>query len=411
MTEARNSVELKFYREIAESTEVEAFLTENAGEEESRLLLRHKEVAGVPVSLVVNQISGRRKAKSKIPTYAEAPGIVYPPGLNLEQSSSEKTADFKAKILAEASGATRRMADLTGGFGIDSFSFAKTFDSVEYIEPNKVLSWIAQHNHKILDTPNITYHGQTAEQFLDQDIGVFDAVYVDPSRRRDSGKVIRLRDCDPDIVNLQPRIFEIAPLLLIKASPLLDITAGLRELSCVCRIYVVSVDQECRELLFLCQQGFAGEPLISTIHLNKDLRETFDFTTPDEKSAGLSYGPVLKYLYEPNPSIMKAGAFRSVAQAFGIAKIHANSHFFTSDVLLTEFPGRIFEVISRIPGNGRDLERFLPGRKANVVVRNYPLSSDQLRKKLRLTDGGSDYVIGTTSLADGKLVLLAHRHK
>lgn len=411
MNQTTNNVQVEDYKRLAESGEIENFLTLNQLEDESRLLLRHKEVSGIPMSIVVNQLSGHRKAKAKLPSYYHRSGIVYPPNVNLEQSSSEKTAELKARILTEVTPSAYRIIDLTGGFGIDSYFFARVFSVVEYVEPDVVLAWIASHNHRILGAGNVTYHTNFAEQFLNRDLDPVEAVFIDPSRRKNATKGVLLRDCEPDVVKLQSRIFEISKFLLIKTSPLLDITAALRELSYVWRVYVVSVDHECRELLFLCQQGYTGEPRIHTIHLHKDFTETFDFSLAEEKATDVSYGAVLNYLYEPNPSLMKAGAFRSIARAFNISKLHVNSHLYTSETYLAGFPGRIFEVLSRIPGNGRGLERFLPERKANVVVRNYPLSAEQLKKKFGLSDGGSDYVIGTTSQTEGKLVLFARRHR
>lgn len=411
MDKTTNSVQIEAYKRLVESGEIADFIVRNQREDESKLLLRHKEVSGVPMPLVVYQLSGRRKAKTKLPTYYDRSGIVYPPGLNLEQSSSEKTAELKARILAEVSRPAARIIDLTGGFGIDSYFFASVFSQVEYVEPDVVLAWIASHNHSILGAGNLTYHTTFAEQFLSRDLDPVDAVYIDPSRRKNAGKVVLLRDCEPDVVKLQSRIFEISQFLLIKTSPLLDISAAVRELSHVTRVYIVSVDFECRELLFLCQVGFTGEPHICTVHINRDVTETFDFRLSEEKVTDAPYGPVLRFLYEPNPSLMKAGAFRSIARAFNISKIHPNSHLYSSDTLLKNFPGRVFEVLSRVPRNGRGLEGFLPEMKANVVVRNYPLSAEQLKKKLRLSDGGSDYVIGTTSQTEGKLVLRARRQQ
>lgn len=411
MIESINDVQLQFYQRMIETPELDSFLRANAGADGSDLLLRQKEFKDIPMPLIVNQIVGRRKARMKLPTFAAHQGIIYPPGINLEQSSSEKTARLKAQIIAEASsGRVGRLADLTGGFGIDSYFFSLKFDGIDYVERDPVLSWIARHNHTSLGATNLQYHNETAEQFLDRS-SALDAIYIDPSRRVASGKVIQLADCEPDIVKLQQRILTVAPVLLVKTSPLLDITEALRQLSFVSSVYVVSVAHECRELLFLSRKGFSGEPCIHTIHLNSDSVEAFDFRLSEEKAKALPIGPVRKFLYEPNPSIMKAGAFKSVALSFSVEKIHPNSHFFSSDELLTGFPGRVFEVIARIRGNGRDLHRYLPDSKANVVVRNYPLSADQLKSRLGLSDGGSDYVIGTTSTAEGKIVLLARRHR
>ena len=408
MNEPRFDVHVDWYRKLIGTPEITAFITENALDDGAQLMLTKSEFRGVPMSMLVHQIIGRRKARVKVPTYADSETIIYPAGLNLEQSSSEHTARFKAQILAGSMAKEARLIDLTGGFGIDSFFFARKFAAVDYVEPDALLAWVARHNHTSLSTDNILHHTETAEQFLER-AHACDAVYIDPSRRAKSGRVVQLEHCEPNILKLQDRVFELSPILLVKASPLIDIVGAISKLKFVSAIYIVSVDHECREVLFLSKRGFDSEPRISTVHLNREIVETFDFQLSSEKSLDSSTGPVRRYLYEPNPSIMKAGAFRSVAQAFPVQKIHPNSHFFSSDDLLSDFPGRIFEVISRVRARGGELRELVPDGKANVVVRNYPLSAEQLKKRLKLSDGGTNYIIGTTSLAEGKLILFSHR--
>lgn len=410
MIEPAIDVHLKAYQRLAESSELRKFIAENSSADETGLLLRHREILGVPTGILAHQITGRRKSRTKIPTYANQPEILYPPGINLEQSSSEKTAAFKAKILAEVVMDADRVVDLTGGFGIDTYFFSRVFRHVGHVEPNPLLSWLAKHNHRSLGADNISYHGEKAEQFLKNN-STFSACFIDPSRRVNSGKVVQLKDCEPDILELQSAIFQLTPVLMIKTSPLLDITQALRELNFVLAVYVVSVDQECKELLFLATREFLGETKIHTVHLKGDIPETFEFRISEEKALGLSLGPVRRFLYEPNPSIMKAGAYKSLAKSFSLDKIHPNSHFYSSEQFIGDFPGRIFEIQSRIRVRSEELRSLLPDRKANVVVRNYPLTADQLRKRLKLSDGGDDYVIGTTSSDEGKLLLLASRLK
>jgi SAM-dependent methyltransferases related to tRNA (uracil-5-)-methyltransferase len=410
MIESAIDVYVKAYQRLSESSELWKFIADNSSGDETELLLRHREILGVPIAIIAHQITGRRKSRTKIPTYANRPEVLYPPGLNLEQSSSEKTASFKAKILAEVVTDADQVVDLTGGFGIDTYFFSRVFQHVEHVEPNPLLSWLAKHNHRSLGADNISYHGERAEQFL-KSTSTFSACFIDPSRRVNSGKVVQLKDCEPDILELQSAIFKLSPVLLIKTSPLLDITQALRELNFVQAVYVVSVDQECKELLFFATREFVGEPKIHTVHLKGDTPETFEFRLSEEKALGLSLGTVRRFLYEPNPSIMKAGAYKSLAKSFSLDKIHPNSHFYSSEQFIGDFPGRIFEIRSRIRVRSEELRSLLPDRKANVVVRNYPLTADQLKKRLKLSDGGDDYVIGTTSTDEGKLLLLASRLK
>lgn len=381
--------------ELLLQPEVRNFIREHENEDERALLLKHKTLFNLPASLVANQIAGRRKAKAKLPLYYTTPGIVFPPGLNLEQSSSEETALFKTSLLGEILSEKKSVVDLTGGFGIDSFFLSKIFDQVDYIEPNAELLEYARHNHKTLGVHHINHHHTTAEHFLNS-TSQHDCVFIDPSRRTAANKkVFRLADCEPDIVNLLPKIFEHTDRLLIKTSPLLDIQHGIKELSSVKNVWVVSVDNDCKELLFLCEKGFAGEPAITAINLGT-AHERFVFNFSDEKNAVTEFSEPLTYLYEPNASILKAGAFKRVAEIFALAKIHPNTHLYTSVNFIDGFPGRIFKINHTVKPEAKILADLLPEGKANVLTRNYPLSPDELKKKLKVNDGGKYYVIGFT---------------
>lgn len=401
------------------SSEVQSFIRDHEQDDERQVVLRHKEVAGVPSSVIADQISGRRKAKDKIPTYYNASNIIYPPGINLEQTSSEKTAIFKSALLSDhcsspsretvGKQSLRQGVDLTGGFGIDTYFLSKLFSLFHYIEPNTRLLEIAKHNHQQLDTTNIQYHNNTAENFLSQLNHAVDFIFIDPSRRSENKKVFTFSDSEPNVVSLQEKIFEKSGLLMIKASPLLDIKLALKELSSVKKVFVLSVENEVRELLFLCMRGFVNGAYIEAVNLSKQgTPRAFGFQFSEEENTDVSYSDPLLYLYEPGASILKAGAFKTISKRFALSKIHPSTHFYTSDLLVENFPGRIFKVEARVKPHPRALMEFFPEGKANVVARNYPLSVADLKRKTGISDGGSKFLIAFSGVKE-KFVCVATR--
>ncbi|NBP70377.1 MAG: SAM-dependent methyltransferase, partial [Cytophagia bacterium] len=232
----------------------------------------------------------------------------------------------------------------------------------------------------------------------------------DPSRRVENKKVFALADCQPDIPKLQDKIFEHTRLLLLKAAPLLDISAGIKSLKGVKKVVVLSVDNECKELLFLCEFGFTDEPLIHAVNLmtKTQVSSEFSFKQSEEQSITLAYQEPATYLYEPNASILKSGAFKSIVQQFKVTKLAVSTHLYTADELLTDFPGRVFKIDQIVKADAKAIHRLIPEKKANVVTRNYPLSAEALKKKLHLADGGESYVLAFTS-AKQKYVTLCSR--
>jgi hypothetical protein len=373
------------------------FIRDHAFADEKTLILANKEIESLPAALVAAQIAGRRKAKDKLPLLYSTSGIVYPPASNLEQSSSEATARFKSDILNDLlTPAAATGADITGGLGVDTFFFSQVLKEVVYVERDEVLLQIATHNHRILGSINITYYAETAEDFIAESNRSFNFIYIDPSRKTTSGKkIVTLENSEPDIVKLQVQLFEKAPLLLVKASPLLDIQAGIQQLTHVKKVYVVSVNNECKEVLFLCERKFSGVPQIEAVNLSEGRpAETFMFSLDEERSLQSEFSDPLRYLYEPNASILKAGAFKTVGNRFGISKIQVNTHLYTADKLIEEFPGRRFIIEELVKPELSVLKKFFPQGKANVTTRNYPLTAEALKKKSGLKDGGEAFLIG-----------------
>ncbi|HEX5170255.1 MAG TPA: SAM-dependent methyltransferase, partial [Cyclobacteriaceae bacterium] len=315
---------------------------------------------------------------------------------NLEQASSEKAAEFKTAIIKSLNLNDYRLAvDLTGGFGIDTFLFGKSFDHVFHVEPDVALSQIVRHNHAQLGQTNISYYETNAEEFLRKEEGLhFDLVYIDPSRRKsDARKVFRFSDCEPDVTKLTNIIFDRSDNLVIKASPLLDIQQGIKELKFVKYVYVVSLDNECKELLFVCQKNFNDEAVIEAINIEKEQVESFRFHISNEKLLTSVFSEPLTYLYEPNTSILKAGAFKSIAARFGLMKLHPNTHFYTSKDMISSFPGKIFKIKTYTKADQKILKKHLPEMKANISLRNYPMTVAELKKKANLIEGGEKYLV------------------
>jgi predicted O-methyltransferase YrrM len=390
------------------SPDVQRFIHEHDRDDVRALVLKHAAVNGVPMSIIAEQISGRKKAKEKIPLLAETAGIVYPPNLNLEQSSSQKTALYKNTLLKDVQ-PKDRCVDLTGGFGIDAFFFSKAFREVLYVEPNENLLRLVQHNHKQLGADNIVHQVNTAEQFLTDALSKqtkLDLAYIDPSRRNKiNKKVFSLTECEPDVTTLLDTIFQITDVLLIKASPLLDLHQGLLELKFIQKIIVVAVENEVREVLFLCVKNFEGEPLIQPINLLKNEKEeSLSFSFSEERAATSTFSAPQKFLYEPNAAILKAGAFKMISQKFQLAKLHPSTHLYTSSTYLENFPGRVFEILETLKASPKSVAIQFPEGKANITTRNYPLSVEELKKKTRLKDGGSNYLIGFSGQQEKFLV-------
>jgi 16S rRNA G966 N2-methylase RsmD len=386
--------------------EARQFILDHENSDINQLILKHKAVFGIPIRTIADQINGRRKSKDKIPSFYSNPGILYPPAINLEQSSSEMTASYKAAVASQVVSSGGTAADLTGGFGVDSFFLSKKFRSLAYVEPDVDLLEIVRRNHRVLGVSNVDYHNLTSEQFLTQSKENFDLLYIDPSRRVNANKkVFSFEDCQPNVVNLQEQLLSNAEHVMIKASPLIDLQHGINELKSVNRIIVLSVDNECKEVLFFLKSKADPEPLIEAVNIHHHQTDTFSFFISRERNESVTFGEPRQYLFEPNASILKAGAFKSVASRFNLSKLHASTHLYTADHLVENFPGRVFRVLGLTKPDPKAIKEFIPEGKANVTTRNYPLSVEELKKKTRLKDGGDKFLIGFSSVAKKHLAV------
>lgn len=388
-----------------EAPPIQAFLREHEDADERALVLKQREILGVPTKLIAQQLAGRRKAREKLPSWYKADGIIYPPTISLEQCSSEATAKLKQHLFTEFVTAPQRCADLTGGLGVDSYYLSHYFPMTEYVEPNEELFTIACHNHKILGV-SINHYLSTAEDFLKSNTDAFDLIFLDPSRRdTNSRKVVKLTDCVPNVVGMQTALLKISQYFAVKTSPLLDIQQGLRELIHVKRVVVVAVQNECKEILFLLEREYGGNPVLEAIDLSSSgsILFRFTFALAEEKDAGVHFSEPLRYLYEPSAALMKSGAYKLIGQRWNLLKLAPNTHLYTSNHLVERFQGRVFEILKRNPSV--DAIHELTGGYANITTRNYPVHSEDLRKQLRLKDGGSHYIIGFSSQETKHLVL------
>ncbi|HEX6227567.1 MAG TPA: RsmD family RNA methyltransferase [Chryseolinea sp.] len=395
------------------SPHIQLFIEQHQRDDPNDLRLKYKTIFDIPANIVIDQITGRKKAKEKLPTWSANKRIIYPPSLNLEQSSSERTALMKKSIVEsvpDISSHTAKLLDLTGGFGVDSLFLSKVGKELHFVEPDENLLAIAKHNHRQLGAANIHYHNTTAETFFDSiphSID-FDLVYIDPSRRSESGrKVLSLYECEPDVLKLLPKIFTLTNRIMLKTSPLLDIKLALSELRYVQKVYVIAVFNECKELLFLCGNENNAGPAIEALNL-ADRDHSFSFTFSEEEDAVVTYSDPKKYLFEPNASILKSGAFKTIAARFEISKLHPNTHLYTADRVIADFPGRTFKIESSVKSNPKELENLFVDSKANILTRNYPLSVAELRQKTRLKEGGDKFLIGCSGLKN-KFLLVASR--
>lgn len=378
---------------------VQEFIRDRSHTDPMSILLKPAFFKEVSNKELVQQIEARNKCKDKLPIWHSTPNIYYPGKLNIEQTSSEATALYKAGLVAGAS-----LFDITGGLGVDSYFFSDTIDQVHHCEMNGELSKIAQHNFTVLGKTNIKTHIGDGIAFLKNSPLQFDWIYVDPSRRHDAkGKVFLLSDCIPNIPKDLDAIFESTPNIMIKTAPLLDISAGLKELQFVKEIHVIAVKNEVKELLWILKKGYSDAVSIQTINLHPKHTEAFRFSPTEEKLAISSYSAPLQFLYEPNASILKSGAFKTVGNQFQLYKLHEHTHLYTHQDQIT-FPGRVFKIERVLTFNKKEIQQ-LKLKKANITTRNFPTSVAEIRKKFKIKDGGEDYLFFTTDMNGEKIVI------
>lgn len=388
------------------SPETQEFIDLHRTENIRMLALRSNKHKEIDLPIALQQIEGWQIARHKLPLWSKTKGIIYPPHISMEQCSSEQTAEYKADIMGKG----ETFADLTGGFGVDTSYLARGFKKAWYVERNEDLCQTARHNFQILELPQIEVCNKEAELFLKEMLPV-DCLFIDPARRNEhGGKTVAISDCTPDVKTLLPLLLQKGRKIMIKLSPMLDISLALHDLPDVSNVHIIAVNNECKELLLIIQHNNDKESPVQYHSINllsENKNQQFTFTQEEESMSICTYATTIgNYLYEPNTAILKAGAFRSIAQRFHLEKLHPNSHLYTSETLERDFPGRSFIIEQAIGFTKKDLKALQSSvKKANLAIRNFPSSVGELRKRLKLQDGGETYLFATT-LANEKKILL-----
>lgn len=394
------------------------FIIEHDGEDVTKFLLSSGKFPGVDIPLAARCIEARRKIKTKIPVFWDEPSLLYPDTLALEQCSSQTSAEYKAALIPEGS----TVADLTGGLGVDSFFLSRRASELHYFERKPHLAEAAAANFATLGALNIRCH--TAELTLSDiaspDFPKADVIFIDPARRdKSGGRVYSVADCEPNLVEWREPLLAKAGEIMAKISPMADISQVLRELPGIREIHIISVDHECKELLLRITGQNVVEPRIITANLTKDGAQHFEFTGAEESGAEADYiepASIVNYcqgecyLYEPNKSITKGGAFKLVSQKFGVGKVSPATHLYFSESHKSDFPGKCFRVIEGAPFNKRTLGEWKKKYpRASVTAKNFPISSEDLAKRLGTKEDDRLHIFGFTSINGDKYLFCTER--
>ncbi len=386
------------------SDEVLAYIESHANDDIYHLLLSKSPFPEIDMDTIVKQIIGRKIAAKKFPFSLKYPEYRYPAKLSLEQASSQITAEYKSYLIE---GST--FADLTGGMGIDSYLIGKKFDSCTYVEPYKETFETSIHNFKLLDF-KVQSLNTTCEEYLNSYPTKVDWIYLDPSRRENGNRRISIHNYKPNIVTLRDQLLEAGNNIMIKLSPMQDITECISVLGNIHNIWIISLNNEVKELLLHLKPSDCNDPIIHAIHLHKN------HTTPLEVKNNYSkintenkIGEISEYLYQPSAALIKSGLHGINANNFQLTKLHQFTHLYTSDKYIENYVGRIFKVKANISANKKEIKNHLPENKANILTKNFPLSPAQLMDKLKIKDGGDQYVIAYTSHDEKKKVCVCER--
>ena len=384
------------------------FVRKHADSDVRKLALQGTKDEDVDLPMALQQIVGRQTARHKLPSWAAVEGVVYPPHLNMEHCSSEQTARYKAQIVNSKSSNSQSFVDLTGGLGVDFYWMSQGFDHRTYVEQNVDLCALVEENFRTLDhSCNVCC--SHAATYLDE-MPHADVIFLDPARRNEhGGRTYGIEDCTPNVLELLPLLMQKATKVILKLSPMLDWHKAVSDLKSVNEVHIVSVDNECKELLLVLEEvhsptcgrsvALQSDLRVVCVNFSKDGEQLFETSYGGQFSPShpLTFSPS-HFLYEPNASIMKAGCFDALAAKFPVWPVSANSHLFLSSDEIVDFPGRRFQILAISSANGKALKVAAGSlERANIAVRNFPMTAEQLRKKLKLKDGGDTYIFATTT--------------
>lgn len=377
--------------------EVQDYIRQHLNADVHKIAMGKSPFPGITGKELANQIAAKKKAVRKLPTWYHTKQIYYPALLSVEQCSSETTAAYKSQLAIGSS-----LIDLTGGYGVDSYHFSKVMSAVVHCELNEELSCIAAYNAALLGQDNISFYCGDGLDFLRNSTEHFDSIYIDPARRSDAGKVFMLKDCTPNVVEHLDLLLKKSKHILIKTAPLLDISAGLKELKNVAEVHIVSVRNECKELIWIIEKDFEGPVKLVSTTLNATQKQ-FSFYVGEEVSATI-HGSVTagSYLYEPDVALLKSGGFNLIAERYNLQKFHQQTQLYTSARIHEDFPGRIFRIDEVVSAGTIKKEKNLVG---SVIVRNYPDKAASLVEKYHIRPDDVQFIIFSQSSTEGKIVI------
>lgn len=379
--------------------EVQSYILKNQNEDIRKISLQKSPFAEISSSELAQQIKGLQIAKNKFPFLYEVEGIYFPPSINLEQASSWSTSKYKYEILKG-----KTIIDLTAGMGIDAYGFAQSFEEVTALERNPDLVEISKHNYKTLNQTNFDYFHSEYENYFEENPDLkWDVIYLDPSRRIESQRKVILEDLEPNILDWMDEFLSRAETVMIKLSPLLDLKSTIDKIPQIQEIHIVAVKNEVKELLLICKKDLNSNPKIKAVNL-ETVQPDFDFNWNEESETNSEFSEPRKFIYEPNSSILKSGAFKLIGEKFNLKKLHINSHLYTSDNLIETFPGKAFEILEELKNPKKEVEK----KAFHLLVKNYPLNTEAVRKKYKIKEG-NDFTLIFTQSIKGKHILQAKR--
>ncbi len=363
------------------------FIQENLNEDPSEIALKANKFPELPIREIASQIASRQKGRKKLPEWFERERLIFPPKENLEQASSQESAEFKASIYL---GDT--LLDLTGGTGIDAYYLANNFKNCMYVEPDQQLCEIATHNFDVLKS-SIKVYCSSAEAFLSETSDTFDLIYVDPSRRSDTKqRLVQIEDYQPNVIALMPELLKKSNRVLVKVSPMIDIKQSIKQLQHAVRVICLAIKNEMKEVLFELGANGGLSPIIETVNLDAKTKR-FTATFDEENKASFEISEPKRYIYEPNSAIRKAGFFKLIGEKFQIEKLDTNTHLYSSETLLNDFPGKTFKLQEMIKPDKKMIRKNVSNGIINVISKNYPLSANEIKKRYKLKDGGDQFLI------------------
>ncbi|MDO4763713.1 MAG: RsmD family RNA methyltransferase [Flavobacteriaceae bacterium] len=381
---------MKYFEGIL-SKEIQQFIIENSNVNLPEFLLKKSPFPQVSIQEIAQQIKGRQIAEKKFPFLLKE-GIVFPLHLNIEQSSSQDTAEEKAKNLAGKS-----FLDLTCGFGVDAYFLSQNFKEITLVEQNSALLEIVKHNWNTLGRKG-NFINDNLYNFLKNNSQRFNLIYLDPARRdAHNNKKFLLEDLSPNILEIQNQLLNITDKIIIKLSPLIDLTLLQKQISFIQKIEIIAVKNEVKEILLHIVPNFNEKIEITAKNLHSS-EPDFSFYSDEETNANTDYSDVLEYIYIPNNAVLKSGAFNLISNKFELKKLHPNTHIYTSNDKLESFCGRIFKIEKITPKSLKKGEQF------NIISKNHPLSPEQIKAKYQLKSGGKQFLIFTQSVK-GKIIL------